>query len=434
MIRSALAVGLLVVMTGCSATDNTPDYADHPVSPDDILRSNAFVAAASSALGEGDIQGYQTRMDSAHTLRPEQAVYLFHAARSSLAADDTVKAIELLNVFAGMGMTRDLMSDPVFAGMHGHDGFLRIVDDLAANAEPRGAVWTVAQGGDPDLVPEGVAWDPQGDKWFVGSVREGLILELTPDSVRTVADGLPSVMGITWVDGRLYAAVTRGPNLATTTEWTSGVVVVDPSSGDILRHIRIPDPADADTPGAWPGDLIVAADGTVYVSDSVRNVIWRAQPGSDVFEEAVSSPWFASLQGLTFLDDGQTLVVADYTAGLLRVDPVGGTVERMRVPYGQTLLGVDGLYRASDGLIAIQNGTAPQRILHVRLSEDARNVASVETLAANHDAFDEPTLGVVTDSAFVFVANSHWGHFTDGAQMDADRQRTAPRLMAVRLP
>ncbi|MEQ9104266.1 MAG: hypothetical protein RIE53_06170 [Rhodothermales bacterium] len=439
MFRSALSAGMLVFAVGCTQHPEAPAYPDRPSSPDDIRRSNAFVAEASAALGEGDVEGYRVRMDSAHTLRPQQAVYLFHAGRSRLAAGDTLQAMTLLDVFAGMGMTRDLAADPVFAGLLERDPFRRVSEALTRNAAPIGVVWTVAEGGSPDLVPEGVARDETGQRWFIGSVREGVILELAEDGIRTLVEGLPSVMGMTWVEGRLYAAVTRGPNLASETEWESGVVVVDPSSGEVVHHIRIPDAepvvdADGTAPGAWPGDLVVAADGTVYVSDSLRNVIWRARPGMDVFEAAVSSPWFASLQGLTFLEDGQTLVVADYTAGLFRVDPEEGTATRMRVPYGQTLLGVDGLYRGGGGLVAVQNGTAPQRILHVRLSDDARDVVSITVLAANQPEFDEPTLGVVIDTSFVFVANSHWGHFTDGAQLDTDRDRSAPRLMAVRLP
>ena len=73
--------------------------------------------------------------------------------------------------------------------------------------------------------------------------------------------------------------------------------------------------------------------------------------------------------------------------------------------------GIDGLYRHDDELIAIQNGIRPHRVAAFRLSDDGLSVVGHRRLAANLEAFDEPTLGTVRGDDFFFVANSHWNRF-----------------------
>lgn len=35
----------------------------------------------------------------------------------------------------------------------------------------------------------------------------------------------------------------------------------------------------------------------------------------------------------------------------------------------------------------------------------------------NHETFDEPTLGVVDNDRFLFVANSHWNRFDEDTKL-----------------
>ncbi len=82
-------------------------------------------------------------------------------------------------------------------------------------------------------------------------------------------------------------------------------------------------------------------------------------------------------------------------------------------PANLTLLGVDGLVRDGDGLIAVQNGVNPQRILRLALSPDGARITAASVLAANLPQLDEPTGGAMLDGRFVFVARSQWSDFGD---------------------
>ncbi|MGB5719136.1 MAG: hypothetical protein WBM34_00455, partial [Woeseiaceae bacterium] len=73
--------------------------------------------------------------------------------------------------------------------------------------------------------------------------------------------------------------------------------------------------------------------------------------------------------------------------------------------------GIDGLYRHGDELIVIQNGTQPNRVVAMQLGIDGLSITAGRTVAANLEEFDEPTLGLVSGSDFIFIANSHWNRF-----------------------
>jgi hypothetical protein len=67
----------------------------------------------------------------------------------------------------------------------------------------------------------------------------------------------------------------------------------------------------------------------------------------------------------------------------------------------------------------------------MRLSDDGLGVVSSRTLAANLDAFDEPTLGTIDGDDFLFVANSHWNRFDRDNNLPEDME--GPIVLRVSL-
>ena len=86
-----------------------------------------------------------------------------------------------------------------------------------------------------------------------------------------------------------------------------------------------------------------------------------------------------------------------------------------------------------DSLLAIQNGTRPQRILRLRLDAAKSRIERVEVLAAAQPTWDEPTLGEVIGEEFCFVANSHWPKFGANGELPAAVELSPPRIECVAL-
>jgi hypothetical protein len=182
-----------------------------------------------------------------------------------------------------------------------------------------------------------------------------------------------------------------------------------------------------------PGSLCVAADGTVYATDSAHPAIYRVRGlGEGALEEWVRDPLFRSLQGLALSADGRTLWVADYAHGLLAVEVASRAVRAVAPPPGASALGIDGLARHGADLVAVQNGVVPPRVVRLVLAPDGSRIRAIETLDRNLALADEPTLGVVVGDEFDYVANSAWEKFDDTGRPRPGAVPTAP--VVLRLP
>jgi len=140
---------------------------------------------------------------------------------------------------------------------------------------------------------------------------------------------------------------------------------------------------------------------------------------------------FVSLQGLALSADGKRIFVADYAKGVFAVDIESRRVRLLDAPRTAGILGIDGLYRAGDALIGVQNGSAPPRLL--RLVVDGERITSVEVLDAGHPSAPDPTLGVVVGDRFFYIGNSQWEAARPGGQMDPAVKPEDPVILQAEL-
>jgi hypothetical protein len=65
--------------------------------------------------------------------------------------------------------------------------------------------------------------------------------------------------------------------------------------------------------------------------------------------------------------------------------------------------GIDGLLPWRKGLVAIQNGTQPNRILYLALDTTGTRITRAEVLEAGNPAWGEPTLGAIRTGELLYV-------------------------------
>lgn len=331
--------------------------------------------------------------------RPQHPTLLYRLAVALEKNGQREEAARALERVAAMGFVYD--ADKDFA----HERYAAIRARMARNGRPIGSArheFTIERLG---LIPEGMAWD--GKRFFVSSVRMKTIF----------ADG-KELATAPWGVFGMAADPKRGVLWATTTalpqvegfvpedKGKSALLRIDLRSGRVLETLAVE--------GAHHfGDVTVAPDGEVYVSDSASPVVYRVR--GNALEPFVRKD-FVSLQGLAVV--GRTLYVADYSKGLFAIDRRTLDVHPLAVPANVSLLGVDGLY-AVDGqtLVATQNGTNPNRILRIRLAPGGLRVLAVETLLANVPELGDPTLGVVANGRFYFNARAQWDLFGDDGKI-----------------
>jgi len=274
---------------------------------------------------------------------------------------------------------------------------------------------------------EGVAWDARASRLFAGTVVGRALLVHDAGGWREV-EGLAagSLFGLA-IDPRrrlLWAAsgvVEQTPSPDTAFR---GLIAVDLATLRAVRRVPVEGAGS-------PADIAVAADGTVYASDPNSGAIYRARPGDTSLQILVPAGRLRSPQGLVPAADGRRLYVSDYGYGLAAVSLADGEVSRLESDAGTMLDGIDGLVGYRGGLLAIQNGTSPRRILLLTLSRDGSRIAAARSLESNNPDWSEPTLGAVRGGDFLYVADAQWDRYGAGgaAQGEGTQRPTAIRLL-----
>jgi sugar lactone lactonase YvrE len=257
-----------------------------------------------------------------------------------------------------------------------------------------------------DLVPEGIAYDPVDDVFYVSGIHRRNVLRVTRDGratdfVKEQQDGMLGGLGVK-VDAkrRLLWVIS-----STTAEMRGHVEGKDASmlATYDLRDGRLVKRLDA-APGRL-NDLTLLEDGSLFATDMGRHKVVRLAAGGDKLEDWEEG--FNWPNGIAVSDDQRTLYVADFR-GIHRID-LADKSKRDRVQTAKLLNGIDGLTFHNGTLIGIQNSIGKPRVLRVHLADNR-----AEILESKNGAFELPTTGAVAGNDYWFIANPGLRSFTDG--------------------
>ncbi len=425
--RPTSLAGLLLLVHWSAAAGQT----------DSIVASRAEYREAVQAYEARDLAAFLTHARLAQALRPKHGGVTYALASAYALNRDTTAALGMLRHFAALGYFADVAADSDFAVLQGSALLGEVLRRLQQNRDPviRSSVaFTLSQ---PDLLTEGVAYDPTRRRFFVGSVRHRRVLQVSADGRCSVFAGgtaplpqAPLGMRIDPSGRSLWVAAAALPQM-------EGYAAVDSGKSAVLRFDLKSGKLVGEYPASGPGlhglgDLAISRSGDVYASDSRSPVIYRKAAGSDTLVRWLESPLLGSAQGLVFAPDERRLFVADYSRGLLVVDMATRTISVVPAPDTVVTMGIDGLYYHKGSLIAIQNGVAPHRVVRLRLNRTGDRVLDSEVLERAHPKYQEPTLGTVVDGDLYYVANSQWEQFgEDGSIAHPDALQ---RPVVLRLP
>ncbi len=283
---------------------------------------------------------------------------------------------------------------------------------------------------DARLIPEGIAFDPDGRRFFVGSIAQRKIV--ASDRVGRVrdfshpGDKLDAVLGLA-VDPRrrvLYAVSTNGFEDSARAERRNAVLRYD------LARNRLA--ARYDVPAALQlNDIAVAPDGTLYATDSGAGSIYRMRPGESAlapFGPAQAAP---GANGIAVGADGAVYVAV--STGIVRLD-ADGTPQRLAQPDSVVTGGIDGLYWHEGDLVGVQNVPNPGRVVRLRLGDGGRRIDGLRVLQSHHHgAFDEPTTGAIAEGALHVLANSYVRRFQPDGTLKESDSLSPPIVIAVPL-
>jgi len=400
-----------------------------------VRASRVYVKAAQEAGKAGQTQAALDAWLQAHALRPQHGAIAFELAAAYAAAGRMEDATEWLKVVGEMGFAFPTENREDLRACRAQAACRDALAALDRNRQPKVTSTVSFKLAAPRLLPEGLAYDASRDSFFVSSVRQRLILRVDPSrQPHPFADrsaGLWAALGLA-VDAprnRLWVATAAMAEMADALpadEGKSALVALDLATGRAVARYDLPP-----GPPHVLGDVIVAPSGDVFTTDSTSPALYRLPANGRALEVMAAGEPFVSLQGLALSADGKRIFVADYAKGVFAFDLESRRLRLLDAPRTAGILGIDGLYRVGESLIAVQNGTAPPRLL--RLGVEAERITSVEVLDAGHPSAPDPTLGVVVGDRFFYIGNSQWESARPGGQFDPAVPQADPVILQVEL-
>lgn len=369
------------------------------------------------ALGAAFVDRRLPAADETETIRrleaelraaPGHGGLLFRLARERALAGDAEGALRDLRQAVATGLDLDLESESAFRLFSHRPEFMALLDralDQRVVARSSTVAFRVAE---PDLIPEGLAHDPVSGDFFLGSVHKRKVVRIAADGkardfTASGQDGLWDVLGMK-VDAkrRLLWVMTAAGEAAGPQEGWSAALVYDLSTGRLARRHSLYEA----TGKHLLNDVVLAADGRAFLTDSEADVVWCVDPGQETPVRLVGPGHLDYPNGIALSGDERRLYVADFANGISIVDPAGGNPRPLPHPPNVSLHGLDGLYWHESGLIAVQNGAGTERIVRYRLAPDGRSVVGLDVLESRNPLFAIPTTGAIVGSDFYYIANS----------------------------
>lgn len=317
-------------------------------------------------------------------------------------------------------------------------GLLAVTTRAESQAAPVTASRPQEIAADTMLFAEGIAADTASGTLYVTSVHRRNVLVVAPSgatrwlwregSASGGAGAVGSVMGAVFdgASGTLWLSTAKLPYMrshgADDARVVAELLEVSARDGSILRRFALGDG------GGTPGEIALAPDGSVLVSDGLRSQLYRLRPGAAVLE-TIRSAALRSPQGIAVRPDGAVAYVADWSRGILRWDLATDSILPVMTDDGRLLRGVDGLRWHEGALLAMQNGASPNRVLRVTLDAEGAALAALTVLDAPDPLEGELTVGVVLGDEFVYVASSAWPFWTEEGQRKADGRPLPPAVL-----
>lgn len=419
------AVGLALGIVGSAQAETV-----------DVARFRQLRAEGVAAANAGDLATATERLKLAAAIVPTHSGLILMQARVAAADGLDLEAVAHLSRYADLGLIGDFSADPVFAQVVADPAFAAVGERLIRNRESVGRTSMVLRDDELHLL-EGLAWRRAGNQLLVSSIRDHTIYRIDPEGrLASWLQGAQPLgiygLAIDESRDRLWATSVGSPESGVTNTPDAGrseLLEIELSSGRVLaRHV----PPAADHRNF--GDVAVALDGTVSVSDSMSGEVFLMRPGGNRLESLIERGVFASPQGMVFSPDVGLLLVADYTVGLYRIDLRTREMSLVAMPETLTLISTDSMAMAGDGAVwVVQNGISPSRLMRLELTRDWRGVTLATVEAANLDNMDQPSGVTIGADAVLLIQQSQWGRFDEDGHPRADRTDAA-LISALPLP
>lgn len=396
-----------------------------------FLLISTFVSAQSqkemynNSVKAYEAKDYETFLKLTKTLdsvRPFHPTFTYNLASALALNGKTDESLAVLKKLVLMNHTTEFEKDADFNSIQNTEGFKAILALKAAQhnlvANSKKAV-TLSE---TTLHPEGVTYLAKTKTWLASSIHHRKIVSfdfktgVCTDWLKTDEMLAVFAMKVDAKEQYLWVATSAMPEMENFSEAMDGkaeILKVAIKTKQIVKRFTVEGYHIF-------GDIYVAKDNVVYVSDSAKPLLYKIE--NDEIKPLVffENDGF-NLQGITMNEKEDQLFVADYLKGIAVVDIKTLSKTWLPLPEGSIGKGIDGLVFYKNKLIAVQNGVIPIRITQFNLNKGQNAIESFRIIDNNRPEFDEPALATIVGEKLYFFANSPWKAYDKNAVLDVSK-------------
>ncbi|MDW5501343.1 hypothetical protein R6Y99_16240 [Pseudomonas lundensis] len=282
------------------------------------------------------------------------------------------------------------------------------------------------------LYPNGIARASDGTL-YVGLVTSGRILRKRPnENWETFFAGADTVYASTTLrlDEQRGLLWGNSPDfLPTGNTRPHRVFALNVSNATINRSLTLPE-------GGMGNDMVLAKDGTVYLTETKAGSIMRLRPGEANFQiifrdKRLAGPNGIGAAGIVLIDD-KVMAVANFGSGKLYTLSYGEKTPRLsEILLPRTIENPDGMGMAPDGsLIVLENGIQSGQGRILRITDPS--TTGVHQIEVIREGMESPVNLDITPQGCAFVSEARIRH-----RLLAGREAEVPdsfRIYQLQLP
>jgi len=185
-----------------------------------------------------------------------------------------------------------------------------------------------------DLIPEGLAYDAATHKLYLSSINKHKIVEIDSngrfhDFITSGQDGIWQTLGMK-VDQKTHSLWVCSAQETGADAGSAGVFHYDLRSGKLIKKY-----VAASKEQHLFNDLVLSAQGDVYLTDSTAGHVYQILHGKDVLELMSDFKPLSYPNGIALSDDQSKLYVAHFNGGLTVLDLKSHQTKLVSRPKGE---------------------------------------------------------------------------------------------------
>ncbi len=369
------------------------------------------------AFKKSDFKNQVKALEKLSKIKPNVPFFQYKLAQAYSLANNKSAAFNALVALQKQGLYYDVANNKNFDNIKSFPVFKYIKENLEANNTHFGEGLEVFKidKSFSGLLFETLVVDSKNNRFLMGSLRDGRVIKVENNGdisnlIEPTQGGLSgpwSVIdlevdaknNVLWVAS---AAISQYTKLSKESAGLAGIFKYNLTTGELIKSFLLPEKSKP----YLLATIHLAKNGKLYVLESIRNSILELNQKTGEFLLVLKAQGFEGLRKMTSDDTGRFLYVTDEEKGILVIDLPKEKTYLIENTPALLLAGISEIIYDDNGLIIIQAGNKPERVMRLQLNKTKLVVSNVFPIESAHPKFNNPSSGAVFDGGIYYIANS----------------------------